>query len=403
MVGRHLVRLPTHIWAHVLRDTPACEVVRLAHMSRALHERIMGTALCQCAQDPIDGHAHPVGKSDFWVHWRDYGTVTDDRLAECCQRGHLACVRVLLALGCNPAHMGQRALLHACIHENLNVVREWLRDERVDPSRKEGDILRFACSMNQHRVVEVLLADPRANPCAEDHVSIQVASQNGYVDVVALLLRDGRADPRADRQYALRAACFHGHTEVVALLLCDGRVDPSAEGQVALLTACQHGHVGVAEMLLRDGRVDPSVDGQRMIQTACMFGHVDVVDRLLNDRRVDARNCLRVAIDEENLDGRQVVVIKRLLREPNMDVTYNRGEPMRWACRHGLVSVVELLLAFPQIRSDCCAIRRAIETATRGGHVALAQRLYRHLRTVPYHSCSMCSEHAVDPDALGGP
>jgi len=514
MDDRRLGCLPPHVWAHMLRTMSLCEVVRFAHTSRELHTRIMGTKSCRCVQESNDYQSHPMGHSAFWAHWCDHGMASDDVLVECCRRGHVTCVRVLLARGYNPAQDQQVAFVQACIHGRVAVVRELLRDVRIDPALDTQKALVRACAEGQDRVVERLLADERVDPCADDHLaihmasqnghadvvarlladgradpraddhlaiqiasqdghadvvallladgradpradddfSIRKASQNGHADVVALLLRDGRADPCADEQYALHFACLDGHADVVVCLLRDGRVDPRARYSSSLLSACRLGHAQVVAALLDDGRVDPGIDNQWPMRLACMYGHADVVDRLLDDPRVDARACLKDAIDNDeqdgrhaavverllrepnvdvtfddgaairwacrrghativdrllddarvdvrgclkeaiehdNYDGRHVAVVERLLREPNVDVTYDDGQPMDWACRRGLASVVERLLQFPQIRRDCCAI-------TDGWHATSDQGVRRalrhHARTVPYQRCSRCRE-----------
>ena len=54
------------------------------------------------------------------------------------------------------------------------------------------------------------------------------ASLNGYLEVVRELLKDSRVDPSADNNYAIRWASRYGHSGVVRELLRDRRVDPSA-------------------------------------------------------------------------------------------------------------------------------------------------------------------------------
>jgi hypothetical protein len=53
------------------------------------------------------------------------------------------------------------------------------------------------------------------------------ASENGHVAVVRELLRDSRVDPSALQNYAIKQAAYYGRAEVVKELLKDSRVDPS--------------------------------------------------------------------------------------------------------------------------------------------------------------------------------
>jgi len=367
MARQELHHLPALVLAHVLRDTAPCAIVRLAHMSRALHARIMGTASCHCVRDPTDDRTHTFHKSDFWVHWRDHGmALTDDLLVECCLRRHATCVRVLLALGVDPARNYQEALLEACTRGHTNVVRELLHDARIDPSRHEQGALSCACDAGRYHVVALLLADARVDPRANDHESVRDAARNGHTDVLALLLRDGRADPRADRQYALR-------------------------------TACHRGDVRMVDLLVRDRRIDPAADGQRAVLLACANGHAVVVDRLLRDRRVSTWGCVDMAISNDELDGRHAAVVERLLREPRTDATsFDCEDTMDWASCHGHLSIVERLLQFPDIRYGCCTIRRSIATATRADQHAVVRRLVHHARTVPFRRCFLCQPSEDD-------
>ena len=50
----------------------------------------------------------------------------------------------------------------------------------------------------------------------------------GNVDLVKMFLKDERVDPSAGDNYAIRVSAENGHLDVVELLMKDERVDPSA-------------------------------------------------------------------------------------------------------------------------------------------------------------------------------
>jgi Ankyrin repeats (3 copies) len=81
------------------------------------------------------------------------------------------------------------------------------------------------------------------------------ASNNGHLEIVKELLKDKRVDPSDDNNYAIRWASENGHLEVVKELLKDKRVDPSANNNEAIRWASQYGHLEVVKELLKDKRV----------------------------------------------------------------------------------------------------------------------------------------------------
>ena len=67
--------------------------------------------------------------------------------------------------------------------------------------------------------------------------SLRYASLNGRLEVVRELLKDSRVDPSVVNNYAIQWASRNGHLEVVRELLKDSRVDPSASNNYVIQCA----------------------------------------------------------------------------------------------------------------------------------------------------------------------
>jgi hypothetical protein len=180
--------------------------------------------------------------------------------------GHACVVRDFLRdRRVNPAADGSNALYTAAVSGHSEIVRLLLRDGRAQPAAEQSLALRGACHRREAEVVELLLADGRADPAAENSVALWTAVLAGHEAIVRLLLADGRADPVADHceagvavpGAALSSAAFRGFTEVVRLLLADGRVDPALGYSEALWAAADRGHGATIQVFMADGRSDP--------------------------------------------------------------------------------------------------------------------------------------------------
>jgi len=173
----------------------------------------------------------------------------------------------------------------------------------IDVARNKNEAIRLASKNGQVEVVKELLKDSRVNPAATNNYAIQLASEYGHADVVKLLLADKRVNPAVYENYAIQLASEYGHADVVKLLLADKRVNPAAYDNEAIKLASENGHTGVVKLLLADkivdqrpgGRrpADPAADDNFAIKRASEYGHVDVVKLLLGDPRV--RNSLSKA------------------------------------------------------------------------------------------------------------
>ena len=306
----HLVSLPPHIWARVLRGATMRDLCVVAHVCRALHVLVTSHDRCLCTSDGgpfvAPGEKEHARTRAFWAHLRGWRVVPSQcEWNACIQLGFVVRVALALRCGVDPAIEDQRALCEASANGHVAVVDLLLRDERVDPSAGTQTPVCDASERGHAPVVERLLRDPRVDPSIYFQWPLVRACEHGHSAVVECLLRDERVQPSVLGQTPLSTACRKGHLSVVERLLSDERVDPGAKSQMAVRLASARGHVAIVERLLCDERVDPRADEQCAVRWASMHGHVAVVRRLLRDERVSCdvaalRACISLARAEGN-------------------------------------------------------------------------------------------------------
>ena len=102
---------------------------------------------------------------------------------------------------------------------------------------------------------EDVLKELMDHPTKYNHGSIRWSARFGNVDLVKMFLKDERVDPSADDNYAIIKSAENGHLDVVEFLLKDERVDPSAKDNFAIRMSAGYRHLDVVELLLKDRRV----------------------------------------------------------------------------------------------------------------------------------------------------
>lgn len=167
----------------------------------------------------------------------------------------------------------------ACERGHKDVVKELLKDKRVDPSINSNYSLSEAVYNNFQDIVKELLKDPRVNPTDKNNSSLDIACELGHIEIVEILLEDERIN---DIYSSFLIACEHGRTDVVRAMLNDERLNPSYYDNMAIQHACCIDNVEVVRLLLESGKVDPKVDNNKPLRNALKYGHLDIVKEILN-------------------------------------------------------------------------------------------------------------------------
>lgn len=107
----------------------------------------------------------------------------------------------------------------------------------------------------------------------------------GSTEIVRELLKDPRVDRSTWMHFPLRIACANGDLEMVKLLMEGNTLLPVP--QKLLWCACEKGSASVVAWLLERKEVDPSENNNLMLSIACSKGFIDVVSLLLQRDCVD--------------------------------------------------------------------------------------------------------------------
>lgn len=207
--------------------------------------------------------------------------------------------------------------------------------------------------------------------------ALRAAVAAGHVDVVRELLADERVDPTAFDNFALKVAASCGLAEIVALLLTDEQLKSSFDPVAAISSACAGGHLRVVESLLSFFPEDTDLLFEALVAAAAA-GHVSIIDSLLTHRFGDSLPASAVgeAIEEALIDavvaGHELVV-KRLLAEPRLPARACQSALFP-AIGCGRVDLLQLLLARPGTAPGVLSVDEAVAV----GNVTALQLLLDH-------------------------
>jgi len=258
----NLPDVPPHILASVLHGALIVDVFRVAHVCRALHERIVGTAECRCARQGHWLRPHdPTQRPAFWTLWNEANPVRRSEYRLYVRFNKVVCVDYILRWVNLDAGVPTDLddLTVASSNDCLEVVRRLLP---LAPNARKQDAFYDACREGHVRMVDFWLNEPTVDPSQNNQQGILVAAGQGHTDVVDRLLGDPRVVPNHQPFHTystpLIEACIHGHTAVVDCLLRDGRVDPSQHQQHAFRLAWARANDAIVSRLLQDARLDPN-------------------------------------------------------------------------------------------------------------------------------------------------
>ena len=135
-------------------------------------------------------------------------------------------------------------------------------------------------------VVRLLLRDERIDPTGQNCEVVRRAPRLGYEEIVDLLLKDDRVFNSGGRQAAFHGAVNFGNIARVKALLTLDSVDPAEDDNRATQSAAERNDTCMLRLVLQDPRVDPSAkDNNALVRAACL-GHESAINLLVSDPRV---------------------------------------------------------------------------------------------------------------------
>lgn len=248
-------------------------------------------------------------------------------------------------------------LVDACNQGDIETVREFLNEGRIDSLTEEGEsLLSAACSAGCFFLVEMILdmgADIEDRG-QKDTTPLMEAANSGHSDIVKLLIeRNASINAQTGQgNTPLILASANGHTECVKLLLDAGATteEHNESGHTALMEAASNGHVNVAKLLISYGasiNTHSHEFKESALTLACYKGQLDMVKFLL-DAGADQEHKteeMHTALMEASMDGH--VEVARLLLDSGAQVTMPADSfesPLTLAACGGHVELAMLLL-----------------------------------------------------------
>jgi len=248
-------------------------------------------------------------------------------------------------------------LVDACNQGDIETVREFLNEGRIDSLTEEGEsLLSAACSAGCFFLVEMILdmgadIEDRGH---KDTTPLMEAANSGHSDIVKLLI-ERKASINAQTNQGntpLILAAANGHTECVRLLLDAGAKteEHNESGHTALMEAASNGHVDVAKLLITKGasiNTHSHEFKESALTLACYKGQLEMVKFLLEagaDQEHKTEE-MHTALMEASMDGH--VEVARLLLDSGAQVTMPADSfesPLTLAACGGHVELAMLLL-----------------------------------------------------------
>jgi len=113
---------------------------------------------------------------------------------------------------------------------------------------------------------------------------------------------------------------------------------------MSFVDECRKGSIEKIKEMLKDPEIDPTYDNNFAIQTAAYSGHKLIVEELLNDPRVNPADQDNFAIRWAAESKCAVETVKLLLKDKRVNPNANNGEALVVACEKANYEVVKLLL-----------------------------------------------------------
>jgi len=260
--------------------------------------------------------------------------------------------------------LGRTALHLACAQGLTDVVKELLKEDKLDINLKDNDgwtALHSAASNGQTEVVKILLEQPCIDVNARDvygYTSLHIASANGHSKVVAELLeaKDMMINAQDDTGLTpLHEAAACGAIETVYQILANkGDVNMrNWDGRTALHDAISAGHLQVIQQLLKVPEIDVNLkngNGRTALHDASFFGNVTIFVTVLTSKGADVNvtdNDSRSLLHDACLKGR-IKVVAKLMELYHCDfnaVDDNGRSCLHFAAFSGHLEIVDMIIS----------------------------------------------------------
>lgn len=200
------------------------------------------------------------------------------------------------------------AFTWAIKHNDVDAVRELIKDPDIDPSKYDNNAIITAIKHRFNEIVEVLIEDGRsvnvdtfrcavarsneaiislfiARPNIGSGKNINsaliVAVDNNRPNIVTMLLSHPNVDPCYNKNIVLQRAVENKLNDIVSILLADGRVNPGANDNAILISSVSWGRHDMVRLLLKDKRVDPNARAHEALKIATRYNDAENVKMLL--------------------------------------------------------------------------------------------------------------------------
>lgn len=289
-------------------------------------------------------------------------------------------VRLLLKDNrCDPSCSNNILIIGASRCNHLDIVKELMKDNRVNPSDQDNYALYLSCLLDQTGLARELMKDPRTSPNGtypdRSDSALYISSYFNNPDIIKILLKH----PAVDVNCALFGAVCGNRIELVQKLVKDYEIDLSINDNYLIDKAVREGYVEIVQILADDDRVDCT----SVIKTCLIWGKYNIFKILMEkvDPSIENQELLRLACTLK-----KYMITGLLLKDPRVNPTINRQEPLRVACKRGYYGIVKLLLKDPRVNPSVMD-NYCLRWASRKGYSRIVKLLLDHNKTkVIFHS-----------------
>jgi ankyrin repeat protein len=383
---RMLSKLPLQVLEHLVSDFPRCMLSKAASLG---NEDIVRTLL-----------AH-------WVHLDK--AVLGVVLFELCQKGLVACMRILLEYGAdiNKKYTRDRTpLFEACTRGHTAVVQALIEcGANVDQRCDDRSPLFEACTRGYDAIVRVLLEHGAGiNSQSYGATPLLVACIGGHGATVPILLEHGA---KIDPQSSDGVSCS-GENGAVAP--AGAETSPQSDCRTAAFVACVGDFGSLVQELIEHG-VDwhtvVDTTGYSPLMQASEYGYVSIVQKLLDAKQYDS-NPYNVFLEELLClvcsKGQLACVSLLLAKGTNPNATdRSKRTILSLACLGRYDSVVRMLLSHgADVNPEGEHWRSPLIQACFGGSKSVLQVLLAQSIRTNFRSASLKpAHHEASSEGMG--